>query len=317
MHCKALERKGSVSLGIVREELVWVAAERGYVYLLGYTHRLARVRFLRVSRAGGEQETLVEQKGLGEPSELVLRDGAAYYTQGGSLFRLGPEPSASVTLHRAADSPVAVDGDRAFFVDCDRPGKSDHLVEQPLSGGEARTLAELPHTPGTRCSYSSVVADAREVLIADWNGHLVHAVSRADGAVRELVKQRGFVEDLMLETDTVSFLSKRGLERMDRTGANSRILLASESVRAPYSRAKLHGGEYWLHDDIAYTTVTHLFRLPYQGGTPQAMATYKVAEPTLDTPGDEQLVSFGVDDECAYFTRKRHGQPLELLARAR
>jgi hypothetical protein len=314
--CKAVGQKGAVSLGFLREERVRLLAEQGYVYALGYTHAVARVRWLRVARAGGEIDSLTEKKGLGEPSDPVVRNGAAYYTQSGSLFRLGPERSASVTLHSAADSPLAVRGDRAFFVDCDRPGKSDRVIDAPLSEGEPRTIAELPHAPGKRCRYSSVAADDREILIADWNDQRVVAISRESGAVRDLVRNRGFVQELMLETNALSFVSARGLERVDRTGARSQILLNPNLVAAPYSRARLQGGSYWLHDDIAYTTLMHLYRLPYQGGAPQTIATFKIADATRDSPGDEKLQSFAVDDQCVYFARGRHKQPAELFALA-
>ena len=316
MHCKAIGQTGNVSLGFLREDRLRLVAEHGWVYALGYTHALARVRWLRVSRAGGEVEARAEQKGLGEPSDPVVRDGAAYYTQAGNLFRLGPELGVSASLRQAADSPVAVHGERAFFVDCDRPGRSDHLVDAPLSGGEARTLAELPHAPGTRCRYTSVAADAKDVLIADWNGQRILAVSRPDGAVRDLVQKRGFVQELMLEDDAVSFISVRGLERADRDGAASEVLLGPERVVAPYSRAQLEGGSYWLHDDIAYSMVMHLIQLPYRGGAPRIIAKFKAADPTMESSGDEALAGYAVDDECVYFARRRPGQPAELFARA-
>lgn len=316
--CKAVGQKGNVPLGTLREQKVQLLSEAGNLYALGYTHELARVRLLRISRAGGTFETVAEQpKALSEPSRAVLHDGAVYYTQAGTFFRMGPQSGESKALHSAADSPPAVHGEHAYFVDCDRNGKTDRVVELALTSGESRTLAEIEHRSKKRCQYSSLVADERELLIADWNGQRILAIAKDGGTVRELVRKRGFVQELMLETDSLSFVSGRGLERADRSGEHAKLLVNDEKLSAPWSAATLHSGEYWFIDNIAYTTTTHIFRMSAQGGKPQIVAQFESKDPTATTQGDEFLMSYAVDDACLYFVREVSGQPGQLFARAK
>lgn len=319
VHCKALGKKGNIPVGSVRDQRVQLLTDAEHLYVLGHTHELARVRLLRLPRSGGEFETIGEQsKAINQPSRAVVHGGAAYYTQAGTLYRLGPESGPSTALHMGADSPPTVEGQRAYVVDCDRTGKTDRVLEVPLDGGVARTLAEIPHKSSKRCEYSSLVADRREVLIADWNGQRILAVERATGNVRELIRHRGFVQELMLEPNSLSFVSGRGLERADRNGNDAKVLVSPETVLAPWSRAQVHSGEYWFTDDIAYTSVTHIYRMPARGGKPQSVVQFGSLEPAVvNTAGDAFLLSYAVDDECVYFVREVSGQGRQLLARAK
>lgn len=238
--------------------------------------------------------------------------------QAGKVFKLGPQVGASQVLYEKAHSPPALHADRLFFIECDKKGKADYVMELPVAGGSARTLAELAHAPGKSCDYPSLVADARDVIIGDWNGQRVIAVARQDGSQRTLVAKRGFPQSLILEDHALTFLSARGLERVSREGGPPLKLLDNEQVAAPFSHAILRDGEYWLADQLAYTPRAHVFRLAYQGGTPQALATFKRASPVDSTPSDDYLSGFAVDDECMYWARTRPGgNRAALLARAK
>jgi hypothetical protein len=311
-------QKQTVGIGVGPDERLQMHAEGGYVYLLSYLDVMARVRWSRVSRGGGQLEQIAEVKRLGSPSALVARDGAAYYTQAGTLFKLGPERGASLALYEPAHSPPALHGDRLFFVECDKKGKADYLKEISVAGGPVQTLAELPHPPGKRCEYPSVVADERDVILADWKGQRVVAVSRKDGSQRTLISKRGFPQSLSLEADAVTFLSARGLERVDRDGGAPVGLLDNEQVAAPFSHVILRDREYWVADWIAYMPTDHLFRLPYAGGKPQTVASFEQSSPVDSSPTDHFLSGFAVDDECVYWARTRAGgTKSELFARAK
>jgi hypothetical protein len=317
-HCKAQGDTVAVGLGSVPDEELQLHADGGQVYVLGYQQPMARVRWSRIARSGGKLVTIAERSGLGNVSQLATQAGAAYFTQAGKLIQLGPQPEVSRVLYERAHSPVAIHGGHAYFVECDRKGKADYLKELPLAGGETRTLATLPKPSGMRCEYSSLAVDDRDVVIADWNEQRVVAVARADGAMRTLASKKGFPQTLLLEPQSVTFLSARGLERVDRANASSLRLLDGEKVAAPFSRALLRGGEYWLSDQLAYITTVHLFRLPYSGGEPQAVVTLRHRSPVEGTVGDEYLSAFTVDDECIYWVRSRYdAKAAELLAKAR
>lgn len=68
-----------MDIGIGPDELLQMHAEGGYVYLLSYLDLLARARWSRISRGGGQLEKIAEVKRMGAPSALTSRDGAAYY----------------------------------------------------------------------------------------------------------------------------------------------------------------------------------------------------------------------------------------------
>lgn len=317
-HCKALGRKQTESIGLGPDEQLQMHAEDGYVYLLSYLDVMARVRWSRISRSGGQLEQIAEVKRLGLPSTLTSRDGAAYYTQSGTLFKLGPELGASQTLSESAHSPPALYADHLFFVECDKKGKADYLQEIPVTGGPARTLAEFAHPPGKRCEYPSLVADARDVIVADWKGQRVVAVSRKDGSQRTLLTKRGFPQSLILEDNAVTLLSSRGLERIARDGGATVELLDSEQAAAPFSHVTLNNGEYWVADWIPYMPTDHLFRLPYAGGKAQSVVSFSQASPVDSSPTDRFLAGFAVDDECVYWARTRSGgKKAELFARGK
>src|SRR5205814_9731100 len=128
----------------------------------------------------------------GGRKQFSLHDGAACYEQAGKLFKLGPAKGAALTLHEGVQSPTAVVGDHVLVIACDDKGRADHLLRLPTAGGEADTIADLPRASADRCQYSSLVADARDVFIADWNGSRIFAVSLGDKSVRTLVAKRGF-----------------------------------------------------------------------------------------------------------------------------
>jgi hypothetical protein len=317
-HCKAHGRAQTVSLGTLPDNQLQLRASGAWIYVLDHHANLARARWSRISRGGGKLTTIAERTALGDVSVVTEVGGAAYYTQAGKLVRLGPEPGASQVLHDGAQSPLAAHGESLFFVQCGNKGKADQLQELSMSGGAARTLAELEHASGRRCEYSSLVADAQEVVVADWRQQRILAVSRRDGTVQTIATKKGFPQDLILEPQAVAFLTARGFERVSRTGGDATRLLDNDHVAAPFSHAILRDGEYWLVDQLAYITTVHLFRLAYDGGKPKAVVTLKHKSPVDSTPGDEHLAGFTVDDQCAYFGRFRSGaSSIELLALAK
>ena len=115
---------------------------------------------------------------------------------------------------------------------------------------------------------------------------------------------------------TGTFLSARGLERTDRAGESSTRLLDSDHVTAPFSRAILSGGEYWLSDTLAYITTERVYRVPHEGGKPETVVTNRHHSPVTSKPGDEHLSAFAVDDQCVYWVRSRTGAGAELFAKS-
>lgn len=305
-------------LGTTKETLPRLHAEGGWLYWFGYTHELAKSTLYRVSRAGGAVETLATRQGVGEIVGLAFDSGAAYYTQHGSLFKLGPAVGAAVELRRGASSPPGVFEGRVFVVECDKQGP-DKLLELPAGGGEAAVLAELPHTSSERCKYSSLAVDAVDVFIADWRASRVVAYSRRDETVRDVVTKKGFPSNLVLDGDHLVMLGALGLLRVPRLGGQVDKRLDADIVGAPYSSLRSFGNEYWLVDQLAYVPTSHVFRLARDSTKPRAVASYRVADPVGEgAKGDSSVRDFAVDDQCVYTAEQYYPQPaVQLIARAK
>lgn len=315
--CKALGKKGTTELSPINEAELQLAAAPEALYALGYTHELARVKLYRFSRAGGPVEAVAEQKGLGDRKQFALASGAAYYTQAGKLVRLGPEKGEAHVLYEGMQSPVAVVGDQVLGIACDSKAKFDRLLQIPTTGGQPQLVAELPHGSGGTCRYSSVVADQRDVFIADWNGHSVVAVSLADKSVKNIVTKRGFPGPLLLESDALVYLSTDGLNRVARDGSASKRLADSDRALAPYSYIAESTNDYWVFDALAYAPTTTLHRIPRAGGPAQAVMVLKNADPSAGPEMGQGLVDFAVDDQCVYVAQTQYKRAgIQLLVKA-
>lgn len=315
--CKALGKKGTLELSPVNEYELQLSAAPDALYALGYTHELARVRLYRFSRAGGPIQMVAEQKGLGDRKRFAVAGGAAYYAQAGKLVRLGPKQGEAALLYEGIQSPVAVVGDQVLGIACDAKAKADRLLQVPVAGGEAQLVAELPHAAGTQCQYSALVADEREVFIADWKGHSVRAVSRADKSVKDIVTKRGFPGPLLLESDALVYLSTSGLTRVARDGSDGKQLAGSDIALAPYSALGQSQRDYWVFDALAYSPATNLHRLPRAGGASQIVMVLKNADPNAGPEMGQGFVDFAVDDECVYVAQTQYKRAgIQLMVKA-
>jgi hypothetical protein len=95
-HCKALGKSGTLTLTSIKEDDMQLAVQGDTLFALGYTLALARTRLYRSSRTAGPFEPIAEQKGIGDRTHFALLGGAAYYTQAGKLFKLGPDKGAAL-----------------------------------------------------------------------------------------------------------------------------------------------------------------------------------------------------------------------------
>jgi hypothetical protein len=308
--CKALAKKGSTELSPIPEVEVQLVAAPDALYALGFTHELARSRLYRFSRAGGAIEMVAEHKGLGARKHFVVSDGAAYYVQSGKLIRLGPKSGESVVLLDGMHSPVAVVGDRVLGVACDRKAKADRLLELPRTGGEPQLVAELPRASGDSCQYSSLVADDREVFVADWTGHTVLSISRRDKTVRPIASKVGFPGPLLLERDALVYSSTAALRRMARDGSSPVSVADSDVLLAPYSVISANETDYFAVDNFPYSMDSKLRRIPRAGGPAQILMVLKNADPEADVISGQGFWDFAVDEHCAYVAQaqyKRNG----------
>lgn len=315
--CKALGKKGSTELSPIPEAEVQLFATPEALYALGFTHELARSRLYRFSRAGGPLEMVAEQKGLGDRKPFVVVGGAAYYVQAGKLIRLGPKSGESTVLFDGLHSPVAVVGSRVLGVACDSKAKADRLLELPVTGGEPQLVAELPKAPGDTCQYSSLVADERDVFIADWKKQQVLAVSRADKTVRSLVSKRGFPGELQLGPDGLAYLSTAGLERVARDGGAKVKLADPDIALGPYSVVAANATHFFAADNLAYSMATTLRRLPRAGGAAQSLLVLKNADPTADVISGQGFWDFVVDEQCVYVAQTQYRRAgVQLVVKA-
>jgi hypothetical protein len=315
--CKAVGSKTVVELEPILETELQLRAQPDAIYALGYTHALARTRLYRFSRQGGPVEPVSEQKGIGTLKAFAVADGAAYYAQAGHLFKLGPEKGSNATLAEGVDSPVVVVGEQVLGIECDRKGKVNRLMSVPTSGGEPKIIAELPHRAGEHCQYSSIVADARDVYVADWNGQQILQVSRADGTVRAVVTKCGFPGSLILEPDKLVYDSTRGLFRVDRDGSNPTCIADNNVAMAPYSFVASSRDSYWVFDAFAYNHPTTLRRVVHARGPARSFMVLSNRDPNAGNWESDGLLDFTVDDDCVYVGQtqfKRQG--VRILAKA-
>lgn len=142
-----------------------------------------------------------------------------------------------------------------------------------------------------------------------------HPLARS---IRELVSKKGFPSSLVLEPDQLVLLSALGLLRVSRTGGPITKLAEDTVALAPYSLLRAQGGEYFVYDNLAYSTTNTLFRLPRAGGAPKAFFDYQAPDPAGQSFDDNGLRDFDVDDECAYIAQWQYGKPgVQLLAQAK
>jgi len=275
------------------------------------------VRLYRFSRQGGPIEVVSQHQGIGAFKGFAVDNGAGYYVQAGHLIKLGPETGASTTLAEGIDSPVVVLGDQVLSIQCDRKGKANHLISVPKSGGEPETLADLPHRVGERCQYSSIVADGRDVYIADWNGQQILEVSRADGKVRALVTKCGFPGPLILEPDKLVYNGTRGLQQIARDGRTPSLIADDRIALAPYSLVAPSRNNYWVFDAIAYVHPTTLRRIARSGGPAQTHMVLTNRDPNAQSYDSDGLMDFVVDDECVYVGQTQFKRPgVRILAKS-
>ncbi|HEY3668793.1 MAG TPA: hypothetical protein VGL19_22500 [Polyangiaceae bacterium] len=308
MHCKALGKSGTLTLSSIQEDEVQLAAQGESLFVLGYTLALARTRLYRVSRAGGPVEPIAEQKGIGDRTHFALEGGAAYYTQAGKLFKLGPEKGAALKLYEGVHSPVAITQGQLFVIACDSKGR-DALLQIPSDGGAAETVAELPRASRDRCRYASIVADERAVFIADWNGSRVLAVARADKSVTPIVSKQGFPSTLSLDTAGLAFTSALGVFHVDRQGGSRTQLVNEDVALAPYAMAASYGDEHWVFDNTAYARSCNLYRLSQGERAPKPFLQLHDTDPNGSTMDGFGLLDFTVDDERVYVAQTQYAKP--------
>ena len=306
-HCKALGKSGTLTLTSMKEDAVQLAVQGDTLFALGYTFALARTRLYRASRAGGPFEPIAEQKGIGDLTHFALLGGAAYYTQAGKLFKLGPDQGAALKLYEGVHSPAAVAKGSVFVIVCDSKS-SDHLVQIPNQGGAAETVAELPRASHGLCRYSSVVADERAVFIADWNGSRVLSVSRSDKSITPIVTKHGFPASLSLDSTGLSFTSALGVFHADRQGGALTQLVNADVALAPYALSATYGDEQWVFDNTAYATTCNLYRLHPGQSAPKPFLQLHDTNPSGSTPDGFGLLDFTVDDECVYIAQTQYGK---------
>jgi hypothetical protein len=304
--CKAVGKKGSTELGPIPDVEVQLAAAPDALYALGFTHELARSRLYRFSRAGGPIEMVAEQKGLGERKPFVVADGAAYYVQSGKLIRLGPKAGESAVLFDGVHSPVAVVGDRVLGIACDGKAKVDRLLEVPSQGGEPHLLAELPRASNQACRYRSIVADEREVFVADWNARAILAVSRSDKSVRTIASKIRYPGPLFLQPAALAYGHGTGLERVARDGSSPVSLAGSDVAMAPFAIVRSNGTDYFAVDKMPNLMESTLRQVPRAGGPARFVLALRNADPLADVVLGQGVQDFAVDQQCAYVAQKQY-----------
>jgi hypothetical protein len=316
-HCAAFGKKGSHELKPIQEAELQLSAQGDELFALGFTHELARTRLYRFSRAGGAVTVVAEQKGLGERTPFAVAGGAAFFVQAGKLHKLGPEAGAAVQLYDGVHSPPVVVGSHVLAIACDTKQETDHLLQLPIAGGTADIIAELPRASHARCRYSSLVADERDLFIADWNGQRLLRVGLANKSVQTIASQVGFPGPLRLEPEGLLFISTAGLLRVGRAGGATTRLASAEIALGPYSELAGNGVDDWVFDNMPYSVRSTLFRIAKAGSAPKAFLTLRNNDPAATVIDGQGLLAFAVDDECVYIAQTQyHRAGAQIITRA-
>ncbi len=312
--CKALGKRGVVSIATHGEQFLAMAAREGVVFVLTYQQPMARVMLLSVPRSGEPTRKLSTFQGPGEPRGFAFTNEAAYLTENKALIRLGLDGS-SARLAKDFAEGVAGDGRHVYGVGCGPKGGPDHLQRIEVTGGEPEQLAEIQRagvsSDGPACDYRYVALGDSAVYVSDWAGRRILTVDRESHAVKVLAEKKAFPQRIQLAPGELTFQAAGGLYRVELpSGAPQRI---AELANTPFARFVADARDYWIDQAEAYALDEKIYRLARSGGKPREVQRFKALDPN-EAPADTGVDGIAVDDECLYIARHQPGYSAILAA---
>jgi len=320
VHCKALAKRGLVSIAQLQEDLVDMTPESDHVLLLTFHPGLGRVTLTRVRRDGSSKDVVSRQSGVGEPKPPTWAPDAVYFTRQRNLYRMPRAGGDSVLVAKGFSYSVAVAGGYAYGVICDAKKSFDRLVRVTVSGGNVEPFAEIEHTkppeqdPGTfACNYSSLVADDKAVYLTHWNGRRVLRVDLESRATTTLAIRASYPSDLYLEDVNLVFRASGGVYRGSKTEANA--VLITDLGSAPFTMVAYDPKALFTHQSDPYATEECTYEVSWSTGKSNKRDCFKAERPD-EFPPDVGVRGIAVDGECIY-TMRKHQKYTALYARSR
>lgn len=320
VHCKALHKRGQISIGTLREAVVSLIPEGDSVFAFTYHQQLARVTLTRFCRDGSSSEVIGRHTALGEPKSPVLISDAAYFLRNKSLIRMSREGGESVELAKGFAGSIAVQGDFIYGFGCDAKKPPAHLLRVPIKGGSVEPIATIERLKeaerdggSTVCDNQSAIADSMAVYAANWKRRQILRISLADGSLTPLSTKRAFPSNLAFDGEGILFQAAGGLYRVPK--AEPTVTRVSELGSAPFTYVAHAGPVTYIHEGVPYAPEEWTYELVRATGKPQKLDLYGAINPG-DTPPDTGIRGLAVDDECVYTARQlKNG--IVLYARSR
>ncbi len=320
VHCKAIGKRGLVSIGVIREELIDLVTEGDGVFAFGYQRELARLTLRRFPRDGAPPTVIGRHTGAGEPKSPVLTADAAYFTRNKTLYRLPRSGGEPVELAKGFSGSIAVQGQYVYGFACDPKHPPDHLQRVGTEGGPVESIASIERvrsqeedTSSAADDYRSLAADAQAIYATNWNGRRVLRISLTDRSVTELATKKAFPTRLQSDGDQLLFQTATGLFRVSKTQADAKRI--SELGSSPFSFIAHSGPVTFIHQCVPYGTEEWTYELTRASGQAKKLEYYKAVKPD-ETPPDVGIRGLAVDDECLYTARQLE-KYMVLYARSR
>ena len=308
--CKAVTKKRLVGLGTQAGEFGALAARAGSVYLVAFSVPAATATLKRFGRDGEGARVVGHSKGPGRVGpNLVLDDDAAYFVHGKSLVKIPLAGGPSTTLREGVIRPITLAEESLWFVQCNSKEKKDELMSLPRAGGEATSRASWPRTtPGKGCQYGDLAITPEDFYMDDWTSRRVLAVSRRDGALRELASKMPFVGRIAVEPADLVFQAQGGLFRVPKAGGEAKNI--SDWGATPFHFFAWDGAEFFVFNGEAYGMRHSLVQIPLSGGRGKEFEFFQVNDVVMGSGvGD-----LAVDDSCVYLAKSAESY-VEVLAR--
>ena len=320
VHCKALGKRGLVSIAQFQEDLVDMTPEFDHVLVLTFHPGLGRVTLTRVRRDGSSKDVVSRQSGVGEPKPPTWAPDAVYFTRQRNLYRMPLAGGESVLVAKGFSYSVAVGGGYAYGVTCDAKKSFDSLVRVAVGGGNLEPFADIEHTkpaeqdPGTFvCNYGSLVVDDKAVYLTHWNGRRVLRVDLESRATTSLAIKASYPSDLYLEDANLLFRASGGVYRTSKTEANA--VRVTNLGSAPFTMVAYDSKALFTHESDPYATEECTYEVSSVTGKANKRDCFKAERPD-EFPPDVGVRGIAVDDECIY-TMRKHQKYTALYARSR
>ena len=308
VHCKALGKRGLVSIGALGEELVDLATEDGSVFAFGFHRNLARFSATRYHRDGTTPAVVGRHTGPGEPKSPQLATDAVYFLRNRNLFRMPRSGEATTELAHKFSNAIAVQGGFVYGVSCEPKRPVDHLIRISTTGGDVETLVDFDRSASketdqgtTGCDYRSLIVEDGTAYVAHWNGRRLLRISIGSKMVLDLAPKKEFVDHLRLLGDHLLFQAGGGVYRVSKTTPDANRV--TELGKSPFSFYAPTTGALFIHDGMPYMPEEWTYEVSWSTGKAKKIERFKALKPD-ETPPDVGIRGLAVDDECLYIARQ-------------